>query len=124
MLLTVKMNTREDSCQNVCVFVTGEGGLCLELSCMLSAKRDPPSCKNTVPSQKDPPVPQKRKDFTDRKKNVSSLPPLSSSIVHFQTPPSVFTLVKALTGKLSICRTVVVSHPVTAIINLPQMLNN
>lgn len=74
MLLTVKMSTREDSCQNVCVFVTWKGGLCLELSCMLSAKRDrdPPPLRILSPL-KSPRSPKKEGFYRQEEKCV--IPP-------------------------------------------------
>lgn len=72
---------------NLRVFVTAEGGLCFQ-SVVSWLQKETPSL-NTVPSQRESPTithpPPKRKDFTDRKKNMSSPPPALSLLYTFQT---------------------------------------
>ncbi len=85
----------------VCVCNRGRGSL-FATQLYADCKSRPASLKNTVPFQKNPPSrsPKKEGFYRQEEKMCHPSLPLSSSIVHFQKPPSVFTLVKALRGEL------------------------
>lgn len=76
----------------VCVCNSGRGSL-FPISCKLTAKRDPliEYCPLSKGFPHHHPLPQKRKDFTDRKKNMSVPPP----------PPPTLALLYSF--KTSIC---------------------
>lgn len=82
------MSTDAANCKNEhvkkceCVFVTGEGGLCLQLSCMLSARGDPPPLRIQSPFKRTPP-PQKGRILQTGRKTCHPSLPLFCSIVHF-----------------------------------------